>query len=397
MREAVIVAGSRTAVGKAVRGKTKNARSDDMMATVIKDLMAKTEGKLDPSQVDDVVIGCAMPEGSQGMNFARVIALRSGLPVEIPGQTVNRFCSSGLQTIAMAANSIMVNEADVIIAGGAESMSSVPMTGHHLSPNPHMAENDPNVYMSMGLTAERVAKEFGVSREDQDAFAVRSHQRAAAATDSGRFAEEIVPFEWEETILGEDGLPQTVTMRLEEDEHLRRETSLEGLAGLRPVFKEGGSVTAGNSSPLSDGAAGVIIMEREMAERLGLKPLLRFVGFAVAGVRPEIMGVGPIKAVPKVLERTGLTLDDIDLIELNEAFASQSLAVMRELELDPEKVNVNGGAIALGHPLGCTGAKLAVQLMHEMRRRGGKYGMVTMCIGGGMGAAGIFENLQNGA
>jgi len=397
MREAVIVAGSRTAVGKAVRGKTKNARSDDMMATVIKDLMEKTEGKLDPAQVDDVVIGCAMPEGSQGMNFARVIALRAGLPVEIPGQTVNRFCSSGLQTIAMAANSIMVNEADVIIAGGAESMSSVPMTGHHLSPNPHMAENDPNVYMSMGLTAERVAKEFGVSREDQDEFAVRSHQRASAATDAGKFAEEIVPFEWEETILGEDGLPQTVTMRLEQDEHLRRETSLEGLAGLRPVFKEGGSVTAGNSSPLSDGAAGVIIMEREMAERLGLKPLLRFVGFAVAGVRPEIMGVGPIKAVPKVLERTGLTLDDIDLIELNEAFASQSLAVMRELELDPEKVNVNGGAIALGHPLGCTGAKLTVQLMHEMRRRGGKYGMVTMCIGGGMGAAGIYENLQNGA
>lgn len=394
MREAVIVAGTRTAVGKAVRGSTKTARSDEMAATVIKELLKQTEGKLDPHDIDDVIIGCAMPEGSQGMNFARVISLRAGLPVEIPGQTVNRFCSSGLQTIAMAANSIIANEADIIVAGGAESMSSVPMTGHHLSPNPYMAESDPNVYMSMGLTAERVASEFGVSREQQDEFAARSHQRATAATDSGKFAEEIVPFEWEETVISEDGLPQTRTMRLEADEHLRRGTTVETLAGLKPVFKQGGSVTAGNSSPLSDGAAGVIIMERAKAEELGLTPLMRFVGFAVAGVRPEIMGVGPIKAVPKVLERTGLTIDDIDLVELNEAFASQSLAVIRELELDPEIVNVNGGAIALGHPLGCTGAKLTVQLMNEMRRRGGKYGMVTMCIGGGMGAAGIFENLQ---
>lgn len=394
MREAVIVAGTRTAVGKAVRGSTKTARSDEMAATVIKELLKQTEGKLDPHDIDDVIIGCAMPEGSQGMNFARVIALRAGLPVEIPGQTVNRFCSSGLQTIAMAANSIIANEADIIIAGGAESMSSVPMTGHHLSPNPYMAENDPNVYMSMGLTAERVASEFGVSREEQDAFAARSHQRATAATDSGKFAEEIVPFEWEETFIGEDGLPQSKTMRLDADEHLRRGTTAETLAGLKPVFKQGGSVTAGNSSPLSDGAAGVIIMERAKAEELGLTPLMRFVGFAVAGVRPEVMGVGPMEAVPKVLKRTGLTIDDIDLVELNEAFASQSLAVIRELELDPEIVNVNGGAIALGHPLGCTGAKLTVQLMNEMRRRGGKYGMVTMCIGGGMGAAGIFENLQ---
>ncbi|MCA9885851.1 MAG: acetyl-CoA C-acyltransferase [Anaerolineae bacterium] len=394
MREAVIVAGTRTAVGKAVRGSTKNARSDDMAATVIKELLRQTEGKIAPEDIDDVVIGCAMPEGSQGLNFARVISLRAGLPVEVPGQTVNRFCSSGLQSIAMAANSIIANEADIIIAGGAESMSSVPMTGHHLSPNPYMAENDPNVYMSMGLTAERVASEFGINREDQDAFAYQSHQRAAAATDSGKFAEEIVPFEWEETIIGENGLPTAVSMRLEQDEHLRRETTVEGLAGLKPVFKQGGSITAGNASPLSDGAAGVIIMERSKAEELGMKPLMRFVGFAVAGVRPEIMGVGPIKAVPKVLERAGLSLDDIDLIELNEAFASQSLAVIRELGLDPEKVNVNGGAIALGHPLGCTGAKLTVQLMNEMRRRGGRYGMVTMCIGGGMGAAGIFENLQ---
>lgn len=394
MREAVIVAMSRTAVGKAVRGKTKTARSDDMMATVVEDLLKKTENKLDPSQIDDVVIGCAMPEGSQGMNFARVIALRAGLPVEVPGQTVNRFCSSGLQTIAQAANSIIANEADAIIAGGAESMSSVPMTGHHLSPNPYMAENDPNVYMSMGLTAERVASEFNVSREDQDQFAYESHQKAAAAVDAGKFKEEIVPFEWDENVVDENGMPAARKMTLAEDEHLRRETTVDALANLKPVFKPGGSVTAGNSSPLSDGAAGVIIMERETAEKLGLKPLARFVGFAVAGVRPEIMGVGPIKAIPRVLERTGMTLDDIDLIELNEAFAAQSLAVIRELELDPAKVNVNGGAIALGHPLGCTGAKLTVQLIHEMKRRDSKYGMVTMCIGGGMGAAGIFENLN---
>lgn len=394
MREAVIVAATRTAVGKAVRGSTATARSDDMAATVVKELMRQVEGKLAPEDVEDVVIGCAMPEGSQGMNFARVIALRAGLPVDIPAQTVNRFCSSGLQTIAIAANSIIANEADVIIAGGAESMSSVPMTGHHLSPNPYMAENDPNVYMSMGLTAERVAKEFDVSRQDQDVFAAKSHEKAAAAIDSGRFAEEIVPFEWEDTIIGEDGLPTTVKHRLDTDEHLRRGTTPETLAGLKPVFNPKGSVTAGNASPLSDGAAGVIIMERKKAEELGLKPLARFVGFAVGGVRPEIMGVGPIKAIPKVLERTGLTLDDIDLFELNEAFASQSLAVIRELGIDPAKVNVNGGAIALGHPLGATGAKLTVTLINEMRRRGSKYGMVTMCIGGGMGAAGIFENLQ---
>jgi len=394
MREAVIVAASRTAVGKAVRGNTKNARSDDMAATIVKDLMDKTEGKLDPYEIDDVIMGCAMPEGSQGMNFARVIALRAGLPVDTPGQTVNRFCSSGLQTIALAANSIIANQADVVIAGGAESMSSVPMTGHHLSPNPYMADNDPNVYMSMGLTAERVVSEFGISREDMDEFAYYSHQKAAAAVDSGKFAAEITPFEWEETVVGSDGMPQVIQKILNQEEHLRRETTIEALAGLRPVFKPNGSVTAGNSSPLSDGAAGVIVMDRETAERLGLTPLARFVGFAVAGVRPEIMGVGPIKAVPKVLARTGLTLNDIDLIELNEAFASQSLAVIRELELDPEKVNVNGGAIALGHPLGCTGAKLSVQLINEMKRRNSKYGLVTMCIGGGMGAAGIFENLN---
>lgn len=394
LQEAVIVAASRTAVGKAVRGKTKNARSDEMMATIVQDLLAKTEGKLDPADIDDLIVGCAMPEGSQGLNFARVIALRAGLPVDVPGQTVNRFCSSGLQTIAMAANSIMVGQADVVMAGGAESMSSVPMSGHHISPNQYMAENDPHVYMSMGLTAERVASEFDVNRQDQDKFAAKSHNKATRATDEGIFAQEIVPFEWEETIIGDDGLPATQKMVLKEDEHLRRGTTPEVLAGLKPVFKPDGSVTAGNSSPLSDGAAGVIVMSRKKAEELGLTPLARFVGFAVAGVRPEIMGVGPIKAVPKVLERTGMSLDDIDLIELNEAFASQSLAVIRTLELDPEIVNVNGGAIALGHPLGCTGAKLTVQLVNEMKRRDSKYGMVTMCIGGGMGAAGIFENLN---
>lgn len=394
MREAVIVAGTRTAVGKAKRGVTQNARSDEMAATVITELLKQTEDKLDPAEIDDVIMGCAMPEGSQGMNFARVIALRAGLPVEIPGQTVNRFCSSGLQTIAMAAERIIANGADIIIAGGAETMSLVPMTGFHLSPNPHMAANDPNVYMGMGLTAEHVAKEFSVTREDMDEFAYNSHQKAAAAMDAGKFKDEIVPFEIEETIIGEDGLPQTVTTTLTEDEHLRRDTTVEGLAKLKPVFRDGGSVTAGNSSPLSDGAAGVIVMEAKKAEALGLTPLLRFVGFNVAGVRPEIMGVGPIAAIPKLLKRTGMKLDDIDLIELNEAFASQSLAVIRELEMNPEIVNVNGGAIALGHPLGCTGAKLTVQLMNEMKRRSSKYGMVTMCIGGGMGAAGIFENLN---
>jgi acetyl-CoA acyltransferase len=394
MREAVIVAGARTGVGKAVRGNTATARSDDMMAVVVQELMRKTEGKLSGEDVEDVIVGCAMPEGSQGMNFARVIALRAGLPIDVPGQTVNRFCSSGLQTIAMAAERIIANGADTIIAGGAESMSSVPMTGHHLSPNPYMAEHDPHVYMSMGLTAERVAKEWNISRQDMDEFAYHSHRKAAQATDKGLFAQEIVPFEWQENVIGEDGLPATVTRRLASDEHLRRDTTVDGLAALKPAFRPDGSVTAGNSSPLSDGAAGVIVMERSHAEKLGLQPLARFVGFAVAGVRPEVMGVGPIRAIPKVLERTGLSLKDIDLIELNEAFASQSLAIIRELEIDPEILNVNGGAIALGHPLGCTGAKLTVSLINEMKRRGSRYGMVTMCIGGGMGAAGIFENLN---
>ena len=394
MREAVIVAASRTAVGKAKKGVTRSARSDDMAAVVIEDVMRQTEGKLDPMEVDDVIIGCAMPEGSQGLNFARVIALRAGLPVEVPGQTVNRFCSSGLQTIAMAAERIIANGADVIIAGGAETMSLVPMSGFKISPNPYMAENDPNVYMSMGHTAEHVADEFGVTREEMDQFAYESHMKAARAMDEGKFAQEIVPFEIEDTMIGEDGRPETVTFTFDQDEHLRRETSVEGLAKLKPVFRQGGRVTAGNSSPLSDGAAAVIVMEAGKAAQLGLKPLARFVGFNVAGVRPEIMGVGPINAVPRLFKRTGLTMEDIDLIELNEAFAAQALPVIRTLEMNPEKVNVNGGAIALGHPLGCTGAKLTVQLLHEMKRRNSKYGMVTMCVGGGQGAAGIFENLN---
>src|SRR5690606_29416096 len=394
MREAVIVAAARTAVGKAKKGVTRNARSDEMAARVIEEVMRQTEGKLDPNEIDDVVIGCAMPEGAQGMNFARVIALRAGLPVDVPGQTVNRFCSSGLQTIASAAERIIANGADVIIAGGAETMSLVPMTGFKISPNPYMAENEPEVYMSMGHTAEHVADEFNVSREDMDQFAYESHMKAAKAIDAGLFKSEIVPFEIEETFINEDGERVTVKRILDEDEHLRRDTTLEGLAKLKPVFKQGGRVTAGNSSPLSDGAAAVIVMEASKAAQLGLKPLARFVGYSVAGVRPEIMGVGPINAIPKLLKRQGMSLDDIDLIELNEAFASQSLAVIRHLEMNPERVNVNGGAIALGHPLGCTGAKLTVQLINEMKRRNSKYGMVTMCIGGGMGAAGIFENLN---
>jgi acetyl-CoA acyltransferase len=394
MREAVIVAASRTAVGKAKKGVTRNARSDEMAAVVIHDLMRQTNGKLDPNEIDDVILGCAMPEGSQGLNFARVISLRAGLPVEVPAQTVNRFCSSGLQTIAMAAERIIANGADVILAGGAESMSAVPMSGFHISPNPYMSEHDPGVYMSMGHTAERVADEFNVSREDMDAFAYASHQKAANATDAGKFQSEIVPFQIEESYLNEAGTRVQETLTFAEDEHLRRETTVEGLAKLKPVFRQGGRVTAGNSSPLSDGAAGVIVMEAGRAAQLGLQPLARFVGFNVAGVRPEIMGVGPINAVPRLLRRTGIKMDDIDLIELNEAFAAQALPVIRTLEMNPDKVNVNGGAIALGHPLGCTGAKLTVQLIHELGRRQQRYGLVTMCIGGGMGAAGLFERLN---
>ena len=392
-REAVIVAGRRTAVGRAKKGTTRNTRSDEMAAVIIKQLLEDVDGALDPEDIDDVIVGCAMPEGVQGLNFGRTIALRSGLPESVPGMTVNRFCSSGLQTIAMAAERIIADGADAIIAGGAETMSLVPMTGFRVAPNPYMVENAPEVYMSMGLTAEEVAEEFEVSRQAQDEFALHSHRKAVDAIQAGRFDEQIVPIEVEEVTPGEDG-PQRRTITFERDEHARPDTSLEKLASLKPVFKQGGTVTAGNSSPLSDGAAAVIIMERQKAEALGLKPLLRFRGFNVGGVRPEVMGIGPVAAVPRLFERTGLGLDDVDLIELNEAFAAQSVAVVRQLGFDEEKLNVNGGAIALGHPLGCTGAKLTVQIMYEMLRRDAEMGMVTMCIGGGMGAAGLFENVS---
>ena len=391
-REPVIVAAARTAVGRAKRGTLASVRPDEMMAEVIRALMARVK-PLEPGMIDDVIVGCAMPEGEQGLNVGRIAALRAGLPVEVPGQTVNRFCSSGLQTIADAALAVKGGVADVVIAGGTESMSMVPMTGNKFTPNPGLAIEAPGVYMSMGLTAERVAEKYGVSREDQDEFALHSHQKAAAAIEAGRFTEEIVPLDIELVTADGRGTSKRQTT-FEVDEGVRFDTSLEALGRLKPVFKRNGTVTAGNSSQMSDGAAGVIVMTEDKAEALGLKPMARFVTFGVGGVPPEIMGIGPIAAVPKALKRAGLDLDEIDLIELNEAFASQSLAVVRGLEMDPERVNVNGGAIALGHPLGCTGAKLTTQILYEMKRRGSHFGMVTMCIGGGMGAAGIFENLN---
>ena len=391
MREAVIVSAVRTAVGKAPRGALRSVHPTDLAATVIRSAVERVPG-LDPKEIDDVILGCAMPEAEQGLNMARVALLRAGLPTDVPGQTVNRFCASGLQTIALAAQQVMSGMGDVIVAGGAESMSAVPMGGHHFAPNPAMAEMSPDVYLGMGLTAENVAKRYEVSREDQDAFALRSHQRAIAAIDAGLFKDEIVPIEVEH-VWFENGKVQRSTMIFDTDEGPRRDTSAEALAKLKPVFAVNGTVTAGNSSQTSDGSAAVVVMSREKADALGVKPLARFVSFAVAGVPPDIMGIGPVAAIPKALKQAGLTIDQIDLIELNEAFAAQALAVIRALELDEEKVNVNGGAIALGHPLGCTGAKLTVQILHELRRRGGRYGLITMCIGGGMGAAGIVEML----
>ncbi len=386
-REAVIVSGARTAVGRSKRGTLVNYRAEDMAAAVVREAW-KRAGDLDKSIVDDVVIGCAFPEGSQGLNMARPVAMHAGFPSSVPAMTVNRFCSSGLQTIAQSCERIIAGGADIIVAGGVESMSMVPMTGFRISPHPGLMDTIPEVYVSMGQTAENVVKEYNVSREDMDEFAFHSHRKAAEAQDAGRFKEEIVPLEVTTTTL--DGTTKVI---FDQDELIRRDTTVEGLAKLRPVFSPKGSVTAGTSSPLSDGAAAVVIMSAEKADELGLEPWMRFVGFTAAGVPPEIMGIGPIKAVPRVLERYGMKLEDFDLIELNEAFASQSLAVIRNLELDTEILNVNGGAIALGHPLGATGAKLTVQIMHEAKRRKSKYVMVTMCIGGGMGAAGIFENL----
>jgi acetyl-CoA acyltransferase len=380
-------------VGKAKRGGLATVRPDELAVTVVKALLARTPG-LDHKEIDDVILGCAFPEGEQGLNIARMVALRAGLPDSVPGETINRYCSSGVQSIAHAAYAILSGQIEVAIAGGVESMSMVPMMGYKFSVNPYFAAELPHYYTNLGLTAENVSVKYKVSREDQDAFALRSHQRAAAAVGSGLFDSELAPVEVELKELGPDGKPLTKKFSVKRDEGPRADTSPEALAKLKPAFKDGGTVTAGNSSQMSDGAAGVVIMSGEKAKALGLKPLVRFVVFAVGGVPPEVMGIGPVVAVPKALKLAGLSLNQIDLIELNEAFAAQSVAVARELSLDMEKVNVNGGAIALGHPLGCTGAKLTVQLIHEMARRKSRYGMVSMCIGGGMGAASIFENLQ---
>ncbi len=391
-KTAYIVAAARTPCGKANKGSLRFTRPDSMGGAVVKDLLNRTKG-LEPDQVEDVIMGCAFPEASQGLNVARQIALLGGLPDSVPGVTVNRFCSSGLQTIAMAAERIMAGSADVIIAGGVESMSLVPMGGMSVQPNPELVDDKPGVYVSMGITAENVADKYEVSREDQDEFAYQSHQRAIAAWENGKFDEQITPIDVHEKKVTADGEVVEEKFTFKQDEGPRKDTSVDALSGLRPVFKNGGSVTAGNSSQMNDAAAGVVVMSGEMVKKLGLDPMARYVGFQVAGVAPEIMGIGPIEAVPKVLSKAGLELSDMDLIELNEAFASQSLAVIRELGLDREITNVNGGAIAMGHPLGCTGAKLTTQILYEMKERNSKYGLVTMCIGGGMGAAGIFENL----
>jgi acetyl-CoA acyltransferase len=390
MREAVIVSGVRTAVGKAPKGALKHVRPEDLGGLVVREALNRIPA-LDPKEVEDVIIGCAIPEAEQGMNLARIVAMRAGLPIEVPGVTVNRFCSSGLQTIAMAAERIMAGFADVIVAGGVESMSMVPMTGHKIAPNPYLVEHMPEIYMSMGHTAEQVAQRFNISREDQDAFAVESHRKAAKAIQAGMFKDEIVPVRIPKRELNEEGKLVEEEVVFDTDEGVRPGTTMEVLAGLRPVFQVNGTVTAGNSSQTSDGAAAVVVTSSERAKQLGLEPIAIFRSFAVGGVDPSVMGIGPVVAVPKALKLAGLKLDEIDLIELNEAFASQSLQVVRQLGINTEILNVNGGAIALGHPLGCTGAKLTVQILNELRRRKGRYGLVTMCIGGGMGAAGIFE------
>ncbi len=390
MREAVIVAAVRTAIGKAPKGALRTTRPDDLGATVLEALLSRTP-QIAKEEVEDVIMGCATPEAEQGMNVARIIALKAGLPTSVPGVTVNRFCSSGLQTIAMAAQSIMSGMADVVVAGGVESMSMLPMGGYNISPNPALAVDYPETYMGMGHTAEQVAVRFGISRADQDQFALRSHQRTAAAIDAGKYKNEIVPIKVKQTVVDESNKLVVRETVFDTDEGLRRDTTLEGLSKLRPVFSTTGTVTAGNSSQTSDGAAAVLVMSADRAAELGLKPLGIFRSFAVAGVDPDIMGIGPVAAVPKALKKAGLSLADIDLVELNEAFASQSLHVIRTLGLDDALVNVNGGAIALGHPLGCTGARLTVSILNELELRQAKYGLVTMCIGGGMGAAGIFE------
>ena len=390
--DAVIVDCLRTAVGKAPRGSLRNTRPDDLAATVIRRLLEKYPA-VAPAEVDDVILGCAMPEAEAGMNMARLASMRAGLPDSVPGVTINRFCSSGLQSIAMAADRIRSGGAQIIIAGGAESMSLVPMTGNKFAPNPWIVDNMPQLYMGMGLTAEELQRKFGISREEADQFAFRSHQNALRAQAEGKFEEEIVPVEVESTVL-DNGKPHHHTAVFRKDEGPRADTSLEALAKLKPAFQADGAVTAGNSSQTSDGAAAALVMSENKARELGLKPMARFVSFAAAGVPPEIMGIGPVVAIPKALALGGLKLDDIRVVELNEAFAVQALAVIRKAGLDLERVNVNGGAIALGHPLGCTGAKLTATILREMKRQNHQYGMVTMCVGGGQGAAGIFENLN---
>jgi acetyl-CoA acyltransferase len=393
MKEAVIVSIARTAVGKAPRGTLRSTRADDMAATVIQEIVRRIAG-LDANEIEDVIFGCAMPEAQQGNNVARVASLRAGLPVSCSAMTINRFCSSGLQSIALGSERIMAGFADVIVAGGAESMSMIPMGGYHFSPNPYLMDHYPDSYLSMGLTAENLARKYEITREDADRFSLRSHQRALGAIAEGKFREEVVPLEVIEVSINGKDKSQSRKFVFNTDEGPRRETSLEALAKLKPAFHAHGTVTAGNSSQMSDGAAAAVVMSMEKAKSLGATPLARFVSYAAAGTLPEEMGVGPVYAIPKALKLAGLKLGDIDLIELNEAFAAQTLSVIRLAGLDPEKTNVNGGAIALGHPLGCTGAKLTATLLAEMKRRKSRYGMVTMCVGGGMGAAGIFENLQ---
>ena len=389
MQDAVIVSAVRTAVGKAPKGALRGTRPDELAATVIGEALRRAPG-LDPVDVDDVIMGCAMPEAEQGLNVARIASLRAGIPVSASAVTINRFCSSGLQAVAFAAERIMCGFASAVVAGGTESMSLVPMAGHTFSPNPALANRYPDVYLSTGLVAENHAREADISRDEQDTFALRSHQRAVAAIDAGRFADEIVPVT-ARTVDAANGKPKTIEATFSVDEGPRRETSLAALAGLRPAFHARGTVTAGNSSQTSDGAAALVVTSAPFARERGLTPLARFVAFATAGVEPERFGIGPVPAIHKALKLAGLTLDQIDLVELNEAFAAQVLACLRALPIDPDRLNVNGGAIALGHPLGCTGAKLTTSLLYELARRNGRYGLVTMCVGGGMGAAGIFE------
>ena len=393
MRDAVIVSAVRTAVGKAPKGALKDTRPDEMGAAVIKEAMARVPG-LDMAEIEDVIMGCAMPEAEQGMNVARAAAIRAGLPVGTSAMTINRFCSSGLQSIAIAADKIRTGGAEAAIAGGLETMSMIPMGGHIIRPNPYLVEHYPDFYLNMGLATENVARKYKVSREEQDEFALRSHQRAAAALEAEKFKDETVPLTVSVEELDEKGRKQRREVVFDKDEGVRRDSSLEALAKLKPAFHLKGTITAGNASQMSDGAAAAVFMSDDRAKSLGVKPLARFVAYATAGCPPEEMGIGPVFAIPKALKLAGLTLDQIDVIELNEAFAAQSLAVIKTLGLDIDKVNVNGGAIALGHPLGCTGAKLTASILRELERRKGRYGMVTMCVGGGMGAAGIFERLN---